>query len=114
MGDKLTAGVTDLDTSLTDVNRDDFTHFDRLAIEEAAERRHQRVVGRARRGEEHTHRIWRMVVDEKGRRRHEESRGPRVKERKHTLSLCQRSHDQHVWPVWQQPGFIFSPENHPS
>ena len=28
---ELTAGVTDLDTSLTDVDRDDFTHFFRLA-----------------------------------------------------------------------------------
>jgi hypothetical protein len=27
MGIKLTAGVADLDTSLTDVQRDNFTHF---------------------------------------------------------------------------------------
>lgn len=34
--DELTAGVTDLDTSLTDVDRDDFTHFIRLAKQRLA------------------------------------------------------------------------------
>ena len=34
--DGLTAGVADLDTSLTDVDRDDFTHFIRLAKQRLA------------------------------------------------------------------------------